>query len=232
MVTSLVRGGPPSSLDGVETGRDDLTLPLEPLGMLVSGGGMTPSSPVEDTIAVPPEKVALPEPPAVEVETTTDLEFGGIIPESPVPVDVNVLLLVAKDATPEFTVTERVTELLPDGAGGMTPELPVELKAIALSLVANVATPEVTVSVTVTVPRVRLGGTMPESSVLSETSVLRLVTKDATPEMTVLVTIIETFAEGAGGMTPESPVLDAMAVEPEIVKANDPVERIVELENS
>lgn len=230
MVTSLVKGGlePESSLDAVTAVLAEDEDPGEPLETLVTGG-MIPSSPVDKATIVPLENVTLPEPRTVDAESTAEPEFGGIIPESLVPVDVNVLLLVANEAAPELTVTETTMEPLADEAGGIMPEPPVELNAIALSPVANVATPEVTVSVTVTILPIRVGGIIPESLVEFEVSVLRLVSNDATPETTDLVKMVDLFAEGAGGITPKSPVLSAVAVKPETVNTNDPVENMVEL---
>jgi len=194
IVISLVRGGKnPESLEDIVTAvPEDTENPAEPVETLVAEGGTTPESTVEEIVAVPLEKVALPEPPADDVEIRADPELaGGTTPESPVPVDVTVLLLVANDAAPEVAETESAIVPLADGTGGIMPEPPVELKTRVLSLVGKDANPEVTVSVTVTILKVR-----------------------------------------TGGMTPESPVLTAAAVELEIVNANDPAEMIVEFETS
>jgi len=62
---------------------------------------------------------------------------GGITPESPVPLLLITLPLVAKVATPEVAETERRVDPFAEGAGGIMPEFPVDAKAIVLSLVAN-----------------------------------------------------------------------------------------------
>lgn len=156
---------------------------------------------------------------------------GGITPEFPVPLLLIVLPLVANEAAPEVTEIRSVDSFA-DEAGGIMPEAPVDAKAIVLSLVANEANPDVTVLVTVTVPRVDFGGIMPELPVEFEASVLPLVAKAVLPDITTLDVTITTSAEEPGGMIPKSPVLAAVAVEPEMVSANDPVENMVELEPS
>ena len=89
-----------------------------------------------------------------------------------------------------------------------------------------------TVTVTVTVPGVRIGGITPESLVEFEASVLLLVAKIVPSETTGLDVTVDALAEEAGGMIPESPVLAAVAVEPDVENTNDPVETTVELDPS
>jgi hypothetical protein len=99
----------------------------------VAGSGMTPESPATEVVAVLPETVKLPAPPvdeeisrvsSLEVETEPVLA-GGMIRESPVELAAKVLLLVAKEATPELTTVKVSTETFADGAGGVTPDPPV-----------------------------------------------------------------------------------------------------------
>jgi hypothetical protein len=96
----------------------------------VNGGSITPESLVTDVTAVLSETVILPAlvmnvgvgtVPLPEGVTETVLA-GGIIPEAPVELAVNVLLLVAKVAPPEVTDMETSREMFAVGGGGMTPD--------------------------------------------------------------------------------------------------------------
>lgn len=154
---------------------------------------------------------------------------GGITPELRASLLSITLPLVANVTTPEVAGIDRV-DTLADGAGGIMPESPEDVKAPVLPPVENNPTPEVTVTVTVMVPGVRVGGITPESPVEFAISALVLVEMMVPPETTDLDVAMDTLAEGAGGMIPESPVLATVAVEPDRENANDPEDTMVELE--
>jgi hypothetical protein len=68
------------------------------------------------------------------------------------------------------------------------------------------------------------GGMIPEYPVELAAKVLVLVAKEATPELRTVKVSTEIFADGAGGMTPDPPVLTMVTVEPDIVNSKDPTE--------
>ena len=210
------------------------SLPEATVTFALGLGGIKPEASVADVTAVPPDMVRLPLPPV-------DDGAGGRTPESPVELEVNVLLLVAKDAPPDATENDGATVPLAEGNGGKTPDSPI-LITVAVEPDAEITIVPAVITViagtlefetasidrggTVLPPVTMIGVMIPLSPVEVEVKMLPEVVKLPAPDAAVGADELDGYTKSEpldDGAYPPLPPVDSMIEVPfEVVKPPDP----------